>query len=70
MEKTIYKYRVLSTDNKDYPFNVQEWISINDEPFCYTGNGKFFKTHKEANDYAVQCLTKKVIPTYKKNKND
>lgn len=48
----IQKSKLIKTDNPDYPYNVQIWNSIDrGKSFCYTGNGKFFKTKLEAENY-------------------
>lgn len=62
----IQKSKLIKTANSDYPYNVQIWNSIDrGKSFCYTGNGKFFKTKLEAENYREKLKAKGI----KKDKN-
>lgn len=48
----IQKSKLLKTNDKEYPYNVQIWNSIDSgKTFCYTGEGRFLKTKEEADAY-------------------
>lgn len=54
-QNVIQKSKILKTNNREYPYNVQIWNSLDGgKNFCYTGNGKFCKTKIEADSYAKQ----------------
>lgn len=59
----ISKVKIIKSANSDYPFNAQIWTSNdNGKSFNYVGNGKFFKTYKQALDYKkeIESLSVKV----------
>lgn len=64
--QTIQKCKLIKDYNNEYPYNVQIWNNIGgSNKFFYSGNGKFFKTEKEAEIY-IKELEKKGI---KREKN-
>lgn len=66
--KSIQKCKLIKDYNNEYPYNVQIWNSIGgNNKFFYSGNGKFFKTEKEAEIY-IKELEKKGIKREKTKK--
>lgn len=58
-QQFIQKSRLLKTDDKEYPYNVQILNSVDGgKNFYYTGNGRLCKTKLEAEDYRKQLEEK------------
>ena len=43
-------FKIIKTDNKDYPFNVQRWTKSGNR-FFYAGIGRFCRDLKEVKEY-------------------
>ena len=51
----VQKAKIIKTQNKDYPYNVQILNSIDDgKTFYYSGDGKFFETKEEVRQFIVK----------------
>ena len=48
------KAKIVTTENVEYPYNVQIWTSVDGNDWYYSGNGKFCKTLEEAESFANQ----------------
>lgn len=41
-------YEIVETDNKEFPYNVQEWFDLGNGTSVYSGRGKFCRNKEEA----------------------
>lgn len=67
----IQKARIIKTQNKDYPYNVQILNSIDEgKTFYYTGEGKFLETKEDVRHFIESFESVEGLENVKNNFTD